>query len=396
MNILYIQCLSGISGDMTVGALLDLGVDQKHFREEIGKLDLQGYAIKIGKGQKNGISGTKFSVILEENGGHSHRNLYDIEKIINESDLSSRVKELSLNIFRHVASAEARVHNKPLEEVHFHEVGAVDSIIDIVGAAICFAYLNVDEIYASPLHLGTGFVRCQHGLIPVPAPATLEILKGIPVYSRGIEEEMVTPTGAAIIKEVARDFVPMPGMIIEKTGYGMGEKDFPITNALRIIAGKKKEEGSFYLLETNIDDMNPELYSHLLPLLWEAGARDVYLTQIIMKKNRPGVMLSVLCRDEEREALEEIIFTETSTLGLRRYQVERPALDREKRVVNCSLGQFTLKVAQKEGRAIKLAPEYEECSRYAREHNMPLQEVYQIVMEAGRNLVLDRRTTDEE
>ncbi len=300
-RILYFDCLSGISGDMTIGALLDLGIDKDEFLEELKKIKIDGYKIEIKKGQKNGITGTDFNVILEHennhdhhshnnendhchhehlhshddnshihehnhnhdefkehdhihqghthhshanahNHSHVHRNLHDIEHIINKSDLNENVKKMSKEIFSYVAISEAKIHDKPLNEVHFHEVGAVDSIIDIIGAAICIDKLNVDEIYSSPLHIGTGFVNCAHGRIPVPAPATLEILKNIPLYSTGVRSELVTPTGAAIIKAIAKDFIPIPEMTIQEIGYGLGKKDLEITNVLRVNIGKKKQK----------------------------------------------------------------------------------------------------------------------------------------------------------
>lgn len=238
-KILYFDCLSGISGDMTIGALLDLGIDKELFLEELKKIDMKGYELEIKKEQKNGITGTDFNVILNHH-HHEHRNLNDIEEIINNSQLKASVKDLSRRIFRLVAEAEAKIHNKSIEEVHFHEVGAIDSIVDIIGAAICIDLLEVDEIYSSPLHLGTGFVNCAHGNIPVPAPATLEILKDVSVYSQGVRSELVTPTGAAIIKTLAKEFKSLPEMSVERIGYGLGKKDLEITNVLRVMLGKKK------------------------------------------------------------------------------------------------------------------------------------------------------------
>jgi len=268
-KILYFDCLSGISGDMTIGALLDLGIDQELFLEELKKIDIDGYELGIKKNQKNGITGTDFDVIIknhhnpnhsesnhhehnhdhhqhsdnhthEHSHHHHHRNLADIEEIIDNSRLKDNVKNLSKKIFRLVAQAEAKIHNKSLAEVHFHEVGAIDSIVDIVGAAICIDLLEVDEIYSAPLHLGTGFVKCAHGNIPVPAPATLEILKDVPVYSKGVKSELVTPTGAAIIKTLAKEFKSLPEISIEQIGYGLGKKDLEIANVLRVVLGKKK------------------------------------------------------------------------------------------------------------------------------------------------------------
>lgn len=253
-QILYLNCLSGISGDMTIGALLDLGLDQDAFLKDLEKVKVGGYKLKIEKNQKNGITGIDFDVIIEKAGDHHqghdhshksedhhHRNLNDIEKLIDESALENSVKNMSKEIFMHVAKAEAKIHDKPLDQVHFHEVGAIDSIVDIIGVAILVHQLNPDKIISSPLHIGTGFVKCAHGRIPVPAPATLEILKGVPVYSTGIRSELVTPTGAAIVKVLADEFMETPMMEIEKIGYGLGTKDLEITNVLRMMYGKKKE-----------------------------------------------------------------------------------------------------------------------------------------------------------
>nr|WP_279230316.1 nickel pincer cofactor biosynthesis protein LarC [Thermohalobacter berrensis] len=239
---LYFDCLSGISGDMTIGALLDLGVNKEEFIKELNKLNLDGYEIQIKKGKKNGITGTDFKVIIknDEESNHVHRNLHDINNIIDNSQLNENVKKLSKEIFKIVANAEAKIHDKEIDNIHFHEVGAVDSIVDIVGTAICIDKLNIDKVYASPLHIGTGFVNCAHGNIPVPAPATLEILKDIPVYSKGIKSELVTPTGAAIVKALSEKFIPIPDMTLDEIGYGLGKKDLEIANVLRVIIGKKK------------------------------------------------------------------------------------------------------------------------------------------------------------
>nr|WP_282706826.1 nickel pincer cofactor biosynthesis protein LarC [Natroniella acetigena] len=239
-KILYFDCLAGISGDMTIGALLDLGIDQEEFLKELKKIELTGYQLEIDCGQKKGITGTDFNVIVEQEHDHHHRSLQNIKSLISASDLTTNVKELSCQIFELIAQAEAKIHNQPLDEVHFHEVGAIDSIIDIVGVAICIDKLGVERIYSSPLHLGRGFVNCAHGNLPVPAPATLEILQDVPVYSKGVESELVTPTGAAIIKVLATDFIPYPEMVIEQVGYGLGTRELEISNLLRVTVGKKK------------------------------------------------------------------------------------------------------------------------------------------------------------
>jgi len=246
-KILYFDCLSGISGDMTIGALLDLGIDKDEFLREISKLNIDEFDLEIKKNEKNGITGIDFDVIIkhshdnhDHSHNHEHRNLENIESIIYNSDLNDDVKNMSKKIFKNVAESEAKIHGKSIDEVHFHEVGAVDSIVDIVGTAICIDLLDVDKIYSSPIHIGTGHVKCAHGVIPVPAPATLEILKGIEIYSTGIKSELVTPTGAAIIKALADNIIDTPQMEIENIGYGIGTKDLDITNVLRVIIGKKK------------------------------------------------------------------------------------------------------------------------------------------------------------
>ncbi|SDC47222.1 MULTISPECIES: nickel pincer cofactor biosynthesis protein LarC [unclassified Candidatus Frackibacter] len=388
-RILYFDSLSGISGDMTIGALLDLGVDEDEFLEELKKINIDGYEIKVEEDKKKGITGINFDVILADhdthsqdnhNHHHAHRNLYDIEKIIDESELNEDVKELSRRIFKLVAQAEAVVHAKPIDKVHFHEVGAVDSIVDIIGAAICIDKLGVDKIYSSPLHVGTGFTKCAHGKIPVPAPATLEILKDVPIYSKGIKSELVTPTGAAIIKTLAQDFTTFPQMSVEKIGYGLGNKDLEIANLLRVVLGKKKRKRKLMIIETNIDDMNPEVYSHLVPLLLKEGALDVYLTNIMMKKNRPGVKVNILCYQNEYQKFEDILFRETTTLGTRRYEVEGTALDRKFIKVETEFGEMTLKVALTDGEVLKYAPEYDECKEIANEFGLPLKDVYNEVL----------------
>lgn len=239
-KILYFDCLSGISGDMAIGALLDLGVDRDKFTGELNKLNLSGYTLSLEKGKKNGITGVDVKVFLDQQENHHHRNLQVIEDLIDESELNEAVKTLSKKIFREVAIAEAKIHDLHVEEVHFHEVGAIDSIVDIVGVSILIDMLQPDCIFCSPLHVGTGFVKCDHGMIPVPAPATLEILNGVPIYSTGIRSELVTPTGAAIVKVLATEFIPAPLMEIEKVGYGLGNRDLEIANTLRVILGKKK------------------------------------------------------------------------------------------------------------------------------------------------------------
>jgi len=391
-KILYFDCQSGISGDMSVAALLDLGVDQQLFLKLLGTLNVDGYQLKISSKQSHGITGTDFDVILEsEQHSHSHshhhhaphRNLDDIIKIINRSGIPAQTKVMSREIFEKVAVAEAKVHDKPMDQIHFHEVGAIDSIVDIIGASICMTLLEVEKVYASPLHLGSGFVKCAHGTLPIPAPATAEILKGVPSYATDLKGELVTPTGAAIIKTLASDFIPQPLMRVDKIGYGVGKKDFGILNALRVFSGEtansdlKREK--LVVLETNIDDMNPEIYSHLVPLLLEKGAHDVYLTHILMKKGRPGIQVNVLCGEDNVWEFEQILFSETTTLGIRKSLTDRVCLDRKIVTMNTAYGEIKVKAAYLNGTFFKAAPEYEECKRVAHEQSMSLKDTYQII-----------------
>jgi uncharacterized protein (TIGR00299 family) protein len=321
MKILYYDCFSGISGDMNLGAMIDLGIEEQFLLSELGKLKLEGWKLVVEKDQRHGISGTKVTV-RQTRHEHHHRHLSDIEKIIRNSSLDEATKELSMKIFMKVAFAEASVHGIPVEKVHFHEVGAVDSIIDIAGAAICFNALKVDEVHVSVVELGGGMVKCDHGKLPVPAPATAEIIRNIPSKKGGVDFEATTPTGAAILSALGNVFDSSVSFGIIKTAYGVGHKDHPeVPNLLRVFLGEttgKNEPGhEAVLLECNIDDMNPEFYEHISEKLFSSGAADVYLTSIIMKKGRPGIILSVICEKEKTDKLKEIIFTETTTLGIR-------------------------------------------------------------------------------
>lgn len=403
MRVLYFDCFSGISGDMTLGALIDCGVDCEKFKKELAKLNIDGYEIDITRGMKNGISGTDVNVILEidhdgndhhDNDGndehnhedhhhehgmhsHAHRNLSDIEKIIDDSSLSVKVKELSRLMFKKVAVSEAKIHGKSMEEVHFHEVGAVDSIIDIVGTAICIEELKIDKFISSPVNTGMGFVKCQHGIIPVPGPAALEMLKGVPVYSMDINTELVTPTGAAIISTLCSEFGPLPRMVVERCGYGCGKKDIEIPNLLRVVIGEdKKKDDYLTMMECNIDDMNSEFYDYTMEKLFKDGALDVFMTNIIMKKSRPAVKLSVLCRNEDVDKLSGIIFANTSSIGIRRYPVERESLDRKMTEVITKYGPVRVKIAYRNGTEVNYAPEYDDVKKAAMNSGVPVKTVY--------------------
>ena len=391
MKILYYDCFSGISGDMNLGALIDLGVDKNYLMNELSKLNVNEYRILVKKAVKNGINGTKVDVILHQHQGehsdhyheHHHRNLKDIENIIKLSDLNDSIKDISINIFKKVAEAEAQVHNKSIEEVHFHEVGAVDSIVDIVGAAICFDYLKIDKVICSTIEVGTGFVKCAHGTLPVPAPATVGILKGAPIRAR-VPFEATTPTGAAIITYLASEFTDSKDFTIKGTGYGIGNKENKyIPNVLRVFLAEDQNnsdegflQGEVAVTECNIDDMSPELYDYIMELLFEARALDVYLIPIIMKKGRPGVKLSVIYNEKDEEKIREIILTETTTIGLRKYKVQRSILNREFSKVQTKYGEFTVKSSYYNGKKIKYKAEYDECKKAALERGISINEIY--------------------
>jgi len=380
MTVLYYDCFSGISGDMNLGAMIDLGVELSYLKSELGKLNLKGWDLIAEKDQRHGIKGTKVTVkqLVHE---HAHRHLSDIETIIGNSLLSDAVKKLSMKIFMKLAVAESAVHGIPIEEVHFHEVGAIDSIIDITGAAICFDALQVEAVYVSEVELGGGFVNCDHGRLPVPAPATIEIIKGIPVRSGGVDFEATTPTGAAIISVLGTEFRPTRPLKIEKTAYGIGHKDHPeVPNLLRVSIGETlTPSGSGHeaiLIESNIDDMNPEFYEYISERLFACGASDVYYSQIIMKKGRPGIVLSVICEPGLEDQIKEIIFTESTTLGLRTFDFKKDTLVREFSKLETAYGKVTVKRSFYNGKEVSAKPEYDECKRIAKESDIPIKVVY--------------------
>lgn len=381
MRVLYFDCFAGISGDMIIGALIDMGVELETLRQQLSTLELSGYEIKASRVERSHIAATKFDVVLES-AQQPARRLGDITQIINASQLSDSVKGHSIRVFERLAEAEARVHASMPDEVHFHEVGAVDSIIDIVGAMIGFELLGVERFFSSPLRVGYGTIKAAHGLLPVPAPGTAELLRGTPVYAGEIEGEFVTPTGAAIVTALCEEFVPLPQMAMERAGYGAGSRDpkeFP--NALRLILGEMVEEESkptperVMVIETNIDDMNPQAYGFVMERAFEAGALDVFMTPVQMKKDRPGTMLTVLCEPEKADAIIDILLAETTTLGVRFYEARRRVLAREVTEVETRYGRARIKVARDGPRTLHFQPEYEDCLRLAREAGVPLIEV---------------------
>lgn len=378
MKILAYDCFSGISGDMNLGAMIDLGLSKDYLISELNKLNLKGWELKVENDQRHGISGTRVTVKTRHE--HAHRHLEDIESIIRKSALDEKTKDLAMKIFMKIAVAEAKVHGMPIDHVHFHEVGAIDSIIDIVGAAICFNNLNVEGVLVSPIELGSGFVKCDHGKLPVPAPATAEIVKGLPVKQGGVSFEATTPTGAAILSVIGTDFSHTHPIRIEKTGYGIGQKDnHDVPNILRVFLAEtdKAEPGhDAVLLECNIDDMNPEFFEFISDRLFSAGAADVFLTNIMMKKGRPGIKLSIICEIGNSEPVKEILFRESTTLGLRTIKFRKDTLIRKSESFDTEYGSVNVKRSFFKGNEVSVKPEYDECKKIALEKGVPVKEVY--------------------
>ncbi len=401
MKALYLDCAAGISGNMFLGACLQLGVPEKYLRGELDKLNLpREFELEISDVSKNGIGAAYVDVKLpksfdselahpnirhlhrhEHIKNHSHRTFADIKKIIDGSELSATVKTKALAIFNVIACAEGKVHQRPANEVTFHEVGAIDSIVDIIGCAVCLDYLDVEKIFVSKINTGSGFVKCAHGLMQIPAPATAELLQGFKTYHFGAEKELTTPTGAAIIKAFAEYSADLPeDFTSEKIGYGAGSWDLDIPNVLRIYLGEFGGQGERHLvkLEANIDDMNPQIYGWLYERLFAAGALDVWTTPIYMKKNRPAQMLSVLVDAERRETCIKIIFEETTTIGLRVIEIARRVeAVRKIAKVETSFGEVQCKVSAYDGKIVSITPEYEDCRRLAEKNSVPLKAVWQ-------------------
>ncbi len=442
MKIVYYDCFSGISGDMNLGAMIDLGVSRDTLINGLEKLNIGGWRLDITSDQRHGITGTRITVVTDEgksadpghlhghgkgddhahghdhehahehghkhahkhehdhehdiehdheheheNGsgnGHDHhqghRNLTDIREIITGSSLSEKVTDLAMQIFNLIAVAEAAVHNKPVDEIYFHEVGAIDSIVDIVGAAICYDALGVDRVYVSTVELGSGMVRCEHGLLPVPAPATARIIAGFPVHTGGVSFEATTPTGAAIIAALARPLPPGMKFSIIRTGYGIGQKNNPaLPNILRVFLAETEpgeEKGHQALLvECNVDDMNPELSDYISARLFSAGAGDVWFTPVIMKKGRPAFTISVICEEEHKNAVREILFTESTTIGLRVTPFAKETLHREFEEIETRFGKVVVKKSYFNNRLVSVKPEADRCAAIARETGLPMKQV---------------------
>lgn len=382
MKTAYLDCSSGIAGDMLLGALIDAGLDAGFLRAEIAKLNLEGVELTAEKAIRCGVSGVDFQVKVGHD--HAHRHLSTIEKIIDGSGLADSVKLRAKAVFRRLGEAEAGVHGVPIEKVHFHEVGAIDAIVDIVGAAIGLEALGIERVVCSPLNLGSGTVKAAHGVMAVPAPATASLVKGLPTYVDGPAVELTTPTGAAIASTVAESFGKMPPMTIETVGYGAGDRDFPDrANMLRVVIGRStgaSEATEVWVIEANIDDMSPEIAGYARERLLAEGALDVTLTPVFMKKDRPGYTLSVIAAPKDRERLGDVVFAETTTLGVRSYPAARRVLERESVEVETPYGPVRIKVGREGDRVLNAAPELEDAKRLAQEKNVPLKEV----LEAAR------------
>jgi len=396
MKVLIYDPYSGISGDMHMGAMVDLGVPEEYILETLEALALPGWRVRFRKEQRGGISGSRALVDIVEDHhhhdeeaahSHEHRRLNDIRSILEHSNLSSEIKDRSIKMFRVIAEAEAKVHGLDVEEIHFHEVGAVDSIVDIVAAAAAIEYLKPDRIISFPPELGGGFVNCAHGRIPVPAPATLEILSGIPSRRGLVQKETTTPTGAAILKANVDEFVESSSFTVTKTGYGAGSRELRIPNLLRLSLAETEEvptlgdtgETEALMLECNIDDMNPELYDYVLALLYGEGIKEAYLTPVQMKKNRPAVVLTVMCLPRDRKKIMQILFRETTTAGIREYMVRQTMLRRSFEEVETPYGKVRVKSLYFEGKCISKKPEYDDLAALAVSSGLPLKEIYRSI-----------------
>ena len=390
MKTLYFDCFAGASGDMILGALVGVGVDPRRLIEQLALLKVSGYEVDFEKVDRSGISATRAHVRTKQE--QAHRHLGDILKIIYESGLSDDIKERAALIFSRLAESEASVHNLPVERIHFHEVGALDAIIDVVGACIGFSLLGVERFVSSPLHVGSGMIEMAHGRFPVPPPAVTELLKEAPVYATEIKGELLTPTGAAIISTVVEgQYGPLPKMKIKATGYGAGTREYEnFPNVLRLMlgdetAGDASTDERLLMIESNIDDMSPQLFGYVMERALACGALDCYFTSVQMKKNRPGVLIQILCRPEARDAMCELLFAETTTLGVRSYEVERRAMQRETIRVETPYGAIDVKVARLGNRVVKEMPEYEQCRAAAERAGVALRTVEAAALDAYSN-----------
>lgn len=391
-RVIYFDCFSGISGDMILGALVNLGTDIKKIRNHLKSLNLKSFKLNTRQVKRNGLIGTKINVVLNNTSQKSHhaRSFNDIKSLIEKSDLPKTVQFNSIAIFRRIGKVEAKVHGTTINKIHFHEVGAIDSIVDIVGGSLAMDLLDADLVVSSPINTGEGIVKCDHGILPVPAPATLELLKGIPCYSSGVEKELTTPTGAAFIGHFAEKYGSLPNMEVLNTGYGAGTHEIKkIPNLLRVVLGVSKKSchhGSMKVIETNIDDMNPEFYDYVIDQLFKVGAVDVFFTPINMKKNRPGILLSVITSKEDFDSVVQVLLEKTSTLGVRHYDVDRVVLPRKHKMIMTVFGKVRVKIGGLDEKTRTISPEYEDCRKIALKKEIPIKKVYDEALKAAWTL----------
>jgi len=392
MRIGYFDCFSGASGDMILGALIDAGLSLRLLKDELNKIHLPTVHVRKRKVLRGGLSATR--MIVEGRGEkRGHRSLKELLRIISQSRLDAEIKRKSLEVFERIASVEAGIHQRPMDEVHFHEIGGLDSIVDIVGAIWGIRQLGIEKVVVSKINVGSGFTQCEHGLLPVPAPATLALMKGKPIYSTGIEKELLTPTGAAILTTLGSEFGTMPAFEVEKIGYGAGRDELPHPNLLRLILGTKDSlsgQERVIVIETNIDDMNPQFYDYVLEKLLGMGVHEVFLTPILMKKNRPATLVTVLCHPEKLSPVSKFLFRETTTLGLRWREEERVCAEREMINLQTRHGKIGFKLARWNGKTINLAPEYEDCRKLALSKGVSLKEVFEEAKKEGSDFLADQ------
>jgi uncharacterized protein (TIGR00299 family) protein len=399
MKLLYLDCFAGISGDMLLGALIDLGVSESALRAELAKLSLHGYRIESRRVMKQNIAATKFDCVEEEHGHHHHhhhRGYTDIAAMIEQSALSDAVKRRAVSVFRRLGEAEAKIHGVPLEKIHFHEIGAVDSIVDIVGACVALELLGAERVVAAPPPLGAGFVETAHGKFPAPAPATLELMRGLPAGTLTEQGELVTPTGAALLAEFCASFSPtIPAMLVGKIGYGAGTRELAKTpNVLRAVLGEataatataSAETDSVAVIEANIDDMNPQWFGDVMERLLVNGALDVFLTPVQMKKNRPGTLLTVLCEPGDADRFAELVLAHTTSFGVRIHEARRRILAREIVRMATRFGEIEVKIGRLNGKVVTRSPEYESCKRAASLANATVKEVYAAAAQAAEEM----------
>ena len=378
MRIAYFDCFSGASGDMILGSLIDAGLSARRLKEMVKQLRIPTIRLRAKKVLKNGISSTQ--VIVEGIEKRSHRTLKEILRIVEKSGVEVEVKEKSDEIFKRIASVEAMIHQIPAEEVHFHELGGLDSIVDIIGSVWGIRQLGIEKIYVSKTNVGTGFITCEHGILPVPAPAALALMEGKPIYSSGIERELLTPTGAALLSTLGSEFGSMPLMKVERIGYGAGRDDLPHPNLLRLIIGTSEVTSArerVVVIETNIDDMNPQFYDYVMEKLFSIEVLEVFFTPVLMKKNRPGTLFTVIGPSEKLPAIIEVLLKETTTLGLRWHEEERVKTERIIVTKETRYGKIRFKLAKWEGKVINYSPEYEDCKRLALKRSVPLKEIFE-------------------